>query len=159
MFRDAQPQEADDLAVLWHSGWQDAHASILPAEMVRHRTLENFKQRMRDNIAHVRVAGPVGTALGFSMFKGDELNQFYVAAAARGTGLAAEFLKDAEQTLLARGVRKPWLACAIGNHRAAKFYSKHGWQYVGNTVLDLPMPDGTVFKLEVWQYEKEVSAC
>src|SRR5262245_2993293 len=102
--------------------------------MVRYRTPENFRQRMRDNIEHVRVAGPVGAVLGFSMFKGDELNQFYVASAARGTGLAAEMLKDAEQTLLSRRVRNPWLACAIGNDRAARFYAKNGWRRVGNTV-------------------------
>lgn len=152
--RDAVPRDIEPLAELWHSGWQDAHARILPADLARHRTLENFRERMRDHLADVRVAGPVGAPLGFTMFKDDELYQVYVSAAARGTGVAAELLKDAEQHLRSRGVRKAWLACAIGNDRAARFYAKHGWRKSGNHLLDLPMPDGSVYKLEVWRYEK-----
>jgi GNAT superfamily N-acetyltransferase len=155
--RNALPVEVDALAELWHSGWQDAHAHILPPELARHRTLENFRQRMRDHLADVRVAGEVGQPLGFSMLKDDELYQLYVSAAARGTGLATQLIADAEKCLGARGVSRAWLACAIGNDRAARFYAKQGWRHAGNTVLDLPMPDGSVFKLEVWRFEKEVS--
>jgi GNAT superfamily N-acetyltransferase len=155
--RNAVPGEVDALAELWHSGWQDAHAHILPPELARHRTLENFRQRMREHLADVRVVGEEGRPLGFSMLKHDELYQLYVSAAARGTGLAAQLITDAEQQLSARGVRKAWLACAIGNDRAARFYAKQGWRNAGITVLDLPMPDGSAFKLEVWRFEKEVA--
>ncbi len=154
--RNAEPHESDALAILWHAGWQDAHAKILPAELARHRTLESFKQRMRDHLADVRVAGEVGSPLAFAMLKDDELYQFYVAAAARGTGLAAALLVDAEATLRARGIDNAWLACAIGNDRAAKFYARNGWRLAGNAVLDLPLPEGGVFKLEVWRYEKRL---
>jgi GNAT superfamily N-acetyltransferase len=157
VIRDAQLQDADALAELWHAGWQDAHAPILPAELARYRTLESFRQRMRDHLADVRVAGEPGAPLGFSMLQGDELYQFYVGAAARGTGLAATLLVDAEATLRARGVRVAWLACAIGNERAAKFYAKNGWQRAGNKVLELPLPDGGVFRLEVWNYVKTLA--
>jgi GNAT superfamily N-acetyltransferase len=91
------------------------------------------------------------------MFKEDELYQFYVSAAARGTGFAAELLRDAEQRLFARGVRTAWLACAIGNERAARFYARNSWVREGNTVLDLPLPDGGVYKLEVWKYVKRLA--
>jgi GNAT superfamily N-acetyltransferase len=157
VIRDAQLQDADALAELWHAGWQDAHAPILPAELARYRTLESFRQRMRDHLADVRVAGEPGAPLGFSMLQGDELYQFYVGAAARGTGLAAILLVDAEATLRARGVREAWLACAIGNDRAARFYAKNGWQRAGNKVLELPLPDGGVFPLEVWNYVKTLA--
>ena len=154
--RNPEPQEVDALAQLWHDGWQDTHAPILPAELAKHRTLERFRERMREHFADVRVAGDVGKPLGFSMLKDDELYQFYVSAEARGTGLAAELLKDAEQALRARGVRNAWLACAIGNERAARFYAKNAWRHNGNTVLDLPLPDGSIFKLEVWRYQKRL---
>ena len=157
MIRDAQLQDADALAELWHAGWQDTHAPILPAELARYRTLESFRLRMREHLADVRVAGEPGAPLGFSMLQGDELYQFYVGAAARGTGLAATLLVDAEATLRARGVREAWLACAIGNERAAKFYAKNGWQRAGNKVLELPLPDGGVFRLEVWNYVKTLA--
>lgn len=157
MIRDAQFHEADALAELWHSGWQDAHASILPAELARHRTLASFRERMREHLGEVRVAVRGDELLGFVMFKDDELYQFYVAAAARGTHVAAELMRDAETVFKSRDIATPWLACAMGNERAARFYAKQGWQHVCNAVLDLPMPDGTIFKLEVWRFEKSLS--
>jgi GNAT superfamily N-acetyltransferase len=157
VIRDALPQESDYLAELWHSGWQDAHANILPVELARHRTLESFRERMRAHLADVRVAVSDADPLGFVMFKDDELYQFYVSAAARGTGVAAELMQDAEAVLKARGIATAWLACAIGNDRAARFYAKRGWLHVANSVLDLPMPDGSVFKLEVWRFEKKLA--
>jgi GNAT superfamily N-acetyltransferase len=158
MMRNAIPSDVDALAELWHTGWQDAHASILPAALARHRTLESFHERMRAHLADVRVAGEPGDPLGFAMLKDDELYQFYVSAAARGTGLAAEQLKDAEQFLSSRGVRNAWLACAIGNERAARFYARHDWLQNGNRTLELPLPDGSIFPLEVWRYEKDLVA-
>lgn len=154
--RNANAADVDALAELWHSGWQDAHASILPPALARHRTLESFRERMSAHLADVRVAGEPGNPLGFAMLKDDEVYQFYVSAAARGTGFAAELLKDAERVLRSRGVLNAWLACAIGNERAARFYAKQGWRHNYNQTLDLPMPDGSMFQLEVWRFEKSL---
>lgn len=155
--RNADDSEADTLAELWHSGWQDTHSAILPAELARHRTLDSFRQRMREHLADVRVAGDPGKPLGFSMLKGEELYQFYVSAEARGTGLAPELLHDAEQALRARGVMNAWLACAIGNERAARFYAKNGWLLAGEATIDVDIHSGT-YPLRVWRYEKTLSA-
>jgi GNAT superfamily N-acetyltransferase len=154
--RNAEESEADALADLWHSGWQDTHAPILPPELARHRTLETFRQRMRAHLNDVRVAGEVGKPLGFSMLKDDELYQFYVTAAARGTGLAPVLLSDAEQALRSRGVVNAWLACAIGNERAARFYAKCGWRLAGRSKIDVDIPAGT-YPLEIWRYEKTLA--
>lgn len=151
--RNAEPHELDRLASLWHSGWQDAHARILPAGLARHRTLHSFRQRLQEHIADVRVAGEPAAPLGFAMLAPDELYQLYVHADARGSGVAAELIADAETQLARRGTATAWLACAIGNERAARFYEKHGWQRVGTMVSRLPTPDGE-FPLEVWRYEK-----
>jgi ribosomal protein S18 acetylase RimI-like enzyme len=86
---------------------------------------------MAAGLSEVRVAGPPGAPLGFCMLKGDELYQIYVAAEARGSDVAAALLADGEARLAARGVPVAWLACAIGNHRAARFYEKSGWQRIG----------------------------
>ena len=151
--RNAQPDELDRLASLWHSGWQDAHARILPAELARHRTLRSFRQRLEERIADVRVAGEPDAPSGFAMLAPDELYQLYVDPGARGSGVAARLIADAESQLARRGTRTAWLACAIGNDRAAHFYEKHGGQRVGTMVSRLPTPDGE-FPLEVWRYEK-----
>jgi GNAT superfamily N-acetyltransferase len=151
--RKAEIHELDRLAQLWHDGWREAHAAILPAELSRYRTLPSFRQRLEAGLPDLRVAGPVGDPLGLCMIKEDELYQLYVSPRARGTGVAADLLADGERRIAATGVETAWLACAIGNSRAAAFYEKHAWMLAGNTILQLPTPDGP-FPLEVWRYEK-----
>jgi len=153
--RTAEETELDQLASIWYHGWQDAHARILPTELARHRTLESFRHRLQTALPNVRVAGSPDQPLGFCIIKDDELYQLYVSAGARGSGVAAALLADAEERLSALGVKTAWLACAIGNERAAKFYEKNGWRRVGNMISQLPTPDG-LFPLEVWRYEKNL---
>ena len=153
--RAAEPSEVDHLAQLWFDSWQDAHLEILPAELRRFRTLDSFRDRLRAALPDVRVAGPSGEPLGFSIVKGDELYQLYVSTAARGTGIAATLIADAEVRIAQSGADIAWLACAIGNARAERFYEKHGWKRIGAVVSQLETPEG-IFPLEVWRYEKRV---
>ncbi|WP_246175661.1 GNAT family N-acetyltransferase [Bradyrhizobium paxllaeri] len=154
--RPADPSETGVLARLWYDGWQDAHAAILPPKLAQARTLESFAERMAAALADVRVIGPQRAPLGFAMLKGDELYQFYVAAEARGVGTAAALMTDAEARLSERGVETAWLACAIGNARAARFYEKCGWYLARTMVSRLDTADGS-FDLEVWRYEKRLA--
>ena len=153
--RDAQLPEIGLLAKLWFDGWQDAHARIVPAELARVRTLPSFEDRLRRASARLRVALETGTPVGFYILKGDELYQFYVSSNARGSGVAAVLMADAETHLRERGVHTAWLACAVGNDRAARFYEKCGWIRTGTVTDDVEVPDGT-FPLEVWRYEKSL---
>src|ERR1700730_505305 len=151
--RAAEEVEIDHLAKLWYDGWQDAHAQIVPAELTRIRTLESFSQRLRAALLNVRVAGPAGSPVGLCIVRGAELYQLFVSAESRGSGIAAVLIADAEARLSESGVEVAWLACAIGNERAARFYEKCGWRRVGTMVSHLETPHGT-FPLEVWRYEK-----
>jgi ribosomal protein S18 acetylase RimI-like enzyme len=151
--RDPHADEIDALAELWLEGWQDAHRDILPVELARLRTLETFRERLHAGLAETRVVGPRGAPVGFTMLKADELYQVYVSRAARGTGVASTLLADAEQRLAARGVATAWLACAIGNERAARFYEKQGWRRTDTRVYVTDTAEGA-FELEVWRYEK-----
>jgi GNAT superfamily N-acetyltransferase len=153
--RPAEESEIEQLAKLWYDGWQDAHARIVPAQLARHRTLESFTHRLRAALPNTRVAGSSGQPLGFSIIKDDELYQFYVSAQARGSGVAAILIADAEARLAANGVGTAWLGCAIGNQRAAKFYENNGWRRIGNMISQLATPAG-LFPLEVWRYEKKL---
>lgn len=157
LVRAAESRDVESLARLWFNGWQDAHAAILPEALARLRTLDSFRQRIQSALADVRVIGPAGAPTAFHLIKDDELYQFYVAAEARGTGVAAGLMADAEASLLARGFQTAWLACAIGNDRAARFYEKSGWIRTG--VADVPTETSEgLFPLKVWRYEKRLPA-
>ena len=158
--RPMHDHELDALAGLWFEGWRDAHAALVPEELVRRRTLETFRARIeagRDTVRLAVAEGAPTAPLGFTMLKGDEMNQLFVAREARGAGIAAQLLAEAEARLLASGVTTAWLACLIGNDRAARFYEKQGWRRVGTFVSQLETPEG-VFPLEVWRYEKRLAA-
>jgi ribosomal protein S18 acetylase RimI-like enzyme len=154
--RAAEEREVGLLARIWYDGWQDAHARILPAELARLRTLESFHERLQAALPTVRVAGPPGEPVGFCMIKGDELYQLYVSAQARGSGVAKALVADAEARLAESGVETAWLACAIGNDRAARFYEKCGWRRAGVMVNQAETSEG-LFPLEVWRYEKSLT--
>lgn len=153
--RPAEAAEIDHLAKVWYDGWQDAHARILPAELARVRTLESLRDRLQEALPDVRVVGPFPTPVGFCLLKGDELYQLYVSAEARGTGAAAALVADAEERLAGDGVELAWLACAVGNERAARFYEKCGWRRAGTVVYQPDAANG-VPALEVWRYEKRL---
>jgi GNAT superfamily N-acetyltransferase len=153
--RDAEESELDELATVWYQAWRDGHESVVPTELTRRRTRERFRDRLKAALAEVRVVGPVGAPIGFSMLKGDELYQLFVSARARGSGVAAALIADAEARLAVRGVETAWLTCAIGNDRAARFYEKCGWHRSGTVVEKLDTPEGTM-RLEVWRYEKHL---
>ena len=151
--RRATKGEVESLAKIWYDAWQDAHAEILPAELGRTRTLENLAERLGELFEDLRVVGDVDQPLGFSITKDDELNQLYVAAAARGKGVAQKLIAEVEERLADQGVSTAWLACAVGNDRAARFYDKSGWRLARSVVNELKLPEG-VFHIEVWRYEK-----
>jgi ribosomal protein S18 acetylase RimI-like enzyme len=87
--------------------------------------------------------------------RGAELYQLFVSAQSRGSGTATALIADAEARLAESGIETAWLACAIGNERAARFYEKRGWHRVGIMVNHAETADGT-FPLEVWRYEKSL---
>jgi GNAT superfamily N-acetyltransferase len=153
--RAAAEHELDHLARLWFDAWHEAHASLVPPALTRLRTLESFRERLRAALPDIRVVGPVGVPSGFCIAKDAELYQLFVSATARGSGAAAALVADAEARLLESGVHTAWLACAIGNDRAARFYEKCGWHRVGTMWNEAETSEG-VFLLEVWRYEKSL---
>jgi ribosomal protein S18 acetylase RimI-like enzyme len=151
--RAAQGHEIDHLASIWYDGWHEAHAGLVPEALTRHRTLDSLRDRLHKALPDVRVVGPPGEPVGFCMVHADELYQLFVSPRGRGSGVAAALVADAEARIRENGATTAWLACAIGNDRAARFYEKCGWYRVGLMVNYAETADGP-FPLEVWRYEK-----
>lgn len=60
-----------------------------------------------------------------------ELRQLYLADTAKGTGVAQELMAWVLATARARGADELWLSVYIDNHRARRFYERHGFVDMG----------------------------
>ncbi len=146
---------ADQICEIWEAGWHEAHAKIVPASLRALRNTKSFYQRALENVDGTRVAIGNRAVFGFCMVKEDELYQMFVSPASRGSGVARALIDDTERRILTNQHNTAWLACAVGNERAARFYEKSGWVNVGKKFVDLDTSTGK-FPLEVWRFEKNL---
>ena len=154
VLRPATAGDVEAIATLWHEGWREAHEGHVPDELVRHRTLAALRRRVGEDLAAIRVAAGEGGIEGFVTVHGDEVEQLYVATEARGTGLAARLLDDAEEAIAQRHDRA-WLAVVAANARARRFYARRGWVDAGPRDYEARTAAGTV-TVAVHRYEKQV---
>jgi len=185
----AEPVHAAAIAELWRSTYFDqGGAEALPEEfLAERRSLPLFLSRatafVRGQSAYVVLApsssggggGGVAEVVGFANVKewgeeAGELNQFFVARSARGSGAAAALLAAAEAALrrsdefgasarrgrAAKSVEGPavYLHCLTENHRALRFYQKSGFVVAGEVVHRSPISGGGTFPLRLQQLEK-----
>lgn len=142
--RSAEPYDALRIAEVWEAAWLDGHLGHVPDELVAHRGSDSFRTRTADMIERTVVAEVDGVVIGFVTLKGGELEQLFVDAAARGTGVARELLAEGARRLLADGHAHPWLAVATGNARARHFYEREGWRDAGLIAYAAPVDGGAV---------------
>jgi GNAT superfamily N-acetyltransferase len=145
--RAARDADADAVGTIWASGWRDGHLGHVPEELVAVRTPESFLDRAAQRIADTTVAEVDGVVAGFIMVDDDEVEQVFVDAGHRGSGVAAELLAEAERQVAGNGHASAWLAVVEGNARARRFYERLGWhdegafQYAarhGDTTIPVP---------------------
>jgi len=142
--RPARPEDAPAVAEIWRLGWRDGHLGNVPDELVEVRTDESFHTRAAQRVDETAVADVGDAVAGFVMVSDDEVEQVYVAADHRGTGVAPALLTEAERMVAANGHTRAWLAVAVGNDRARRFYEKHGWADEGVFDHAAPTADGTI---------------
>ncbi|WP_299024753.1 GNAT family N-acetyltransferase [uncultured Sulfitobacter sp.] len=148
----ATNDDAAAIAQMWHLGWHQGHAAVVDAELVRLRTPQEFATRTLAHLAQCHVAESDGVLAGFFMLEGDELYQFYVGADHQGSGAATKLMAAAEAELVGR---RAWLACAVGNERAAAFYRKAGWQHVRTGPYEVETSGGPR-QVQEWRFEKQL---
>ena len=154
--RPARPQDRGAIVDLWHRGWHDAHAGIVPKAVLAFRTVPHFELWLDSSPDRFHVAEGEGGVLGFVTVQGAELVKLYVSETARGTGVARSLLAHGEAELFQSGVREAVLFCTAGNARAERFYQREGWDLVATIPDTLWLPPGTpgVFIVSTHRYQK-----
>jgi GNAT superfamily N-acetyltransferase len=142
--RAARPEDAGAIAEIWHLGWQDGHLGFVPQDLVDVRTEASFRTRASERISDTTVATVNGAVAGFVMVVDDEVEQVYVSAAYRGTGVANVLIGEAERQVKANGHGKAWLAVVAGNARARAFYERVGWVDEGPFDYPVATEDGPI---------------
>ena len=142
--RPATADDAEAIAAIWTAGWRDGHLGNVPDALVAVRTPESFRTRAAERVADTTVAVIGDEIAGFAMVAGDEVEQVYVAATHRGSGVAATLLAEAERQVGSAGHGRAWLAVAPGNARARRFYERSGWIDDGLFSYEAQVEGGTV---------------
>lgn len=142
--RPAGPADAAAIARVWHAAWGDGHTGHVPDALLAHRTPAHFATRAVDRVDRSWVGVADGEVVGFVTVEGDELEQLFVLAAARGTGLAADLLRTGQEAIRAAGHEVAWLAVVAGNARARAFYARQGWVDTGPLAYEAGTDEGTV---------------
>jgi GNAT superfamily N-acetyltransferase len=143
--RPATDADTDAVAALWRAAWRDGHLGHVSEELVAIRTPESFRERSAVRIPRTAVAvdGDGGIA-GFVTTEADEVEQVFVGAGHRGTGVAGLLLTEGERRVAAAGHPRAWLAVVDGNTRARRFYERRGWVDEGAYLHRADAPDGTI---------------
>jgi GNAT superfamily N-acetyltransferase len=156
MTLETRPAEAADIAriaEIWGPAWLDGHLGGVPDELVRIRTPENFVKRSTAIQPHTTLAVLDGVVVGFVAIAGDEIDQLFVDAVARGQGVADVLLKTGEDAIAAAGHGAAWLAVVATNARARRFYERNGWSDAGEFSYRTD-GDDAVFEVLCHRYEK-----
>ncbi|HEY3008544.1 MAG TPA: GNAT family N-acetyltransferase [Micromonosporaceae bacterium] len=153
--RPATAADAGAIARIWYDGWRDGHLGHVPDQLVAVRTRESFQARAADRVGDTAVALVDGAVAGFVMVVGDEVEQVYVSAEHRGSGVAGRLLAEAERLVAVGGHSRAWLAVVAGNGRARRFYQRRGWADDGPLDYAARTEDGPI-TVPVRRYVKRV---
>jgi ribosomal protein S18 acetylase RimI-like enzyme len=154
--RAAAPDDIDVIAHVWHRGWRDGHVGHVPEALLPHRDLASFLRRVPERLPSTTLATLDGGVVGFVVLCGDELEQLYVDAGARGSGAAVALIRHGERTIAQR-FERAWLAVAAGNARARRFYAREGWSDAGPFDYAAQVAGGSI-AVPCHRYEKYVAA-
>jgi ribosomal protein S18 acetylase RimI-like enzyme len=155
ILRRGNERDASDIAEIWQLGWRDGHLGFVPQELVAARTEESFRARASERASEATVAVVSRTVAGFVIVVDDEVEQLYVAADYRGTGVADALMREAERRVRANGRFEAWLAVVAGNARARAFYERTGWHDEGPFEYAAAAENGSI-RVPCHRYTKPV---
>lgn len=151
-------EDRNALVRLWHAGWHDAHASLVPKGVLAWRRPTDFRSWF-DPAAEDWFVARGTDPLGFVTVCGREVAKLYVGQKARGSGVAAALLAHAQAVIGRSGFAEAELLCLDGNWRAQNFYQREGWRLATIFSESLWVPDGVDarFAAQTRRYVKRLS--
>jgi ribosomal protein S18 acetylase RimI-like enzyme len=151
--RPAAEADVDAIADIWHRGWLDAHLGRVPDTLLPHRGRAELRSGLPARLDTTTVATVGRKVVGFVTVHDDEIEQLYVDASARGTGIAGALLAHGE-SVIGAAHDLAWLAVVPDNARARRFYERCGWSDAG--AFDNPAwtPGGDTIAVPSLRYEK-----
>ena len=145
-YRDATPADAAALATLGADSFRETFGHLYaPADLalfLANHTPASWTDELGDPAFAVRVAEEDGALIAYAKLGPQhlpftppsgaiELRQFYVLGPWHGAGVAAVLIEWVIATARARGADALYLSVFIDNHRARRFYARHGFEPCG----------------------------
>nr|WP_234888329.1 GNAT family N-acetyltransferase [Agrobacterium larrymoorei] len=157
--RPAKTIDNESIVQFWHQGRHDAHADIVPSEVLAFRTKDHFSLWLKEAQDTFYVATEDDRVLGFVSVKRAEVVKLYVSTRARGTGVAHALLSHAERLLHGAGITRAVLFCTAGNVRAERFYEREGWilAHSFEDALWTPKTVDKKFMVSTYRFEKDLT--
>ncbi len=146
VYRDASIADAAALATLGADSFTQTFGHLYaPADLalfLDNHTVEAWRAELGDPGFVVRIAEQEGAMIAYAKLGpphlpftpasgAAELRQFYVLAPWHGAGVAAALIEWVIATANRRGADELFLSVFTGNHRARRFYERHGFATVG----------------------------
>jgi putative acetyltransferase len=120
--REAQASDISAMAAVAERSYRAGFRGILDEEVLATRTAEFFARRFEIDRERMRVVEAEGQIVGFSLVTDGHVDMLFVDPDAAGQGAGSALLRDAE------AIGAKTLESFRDNHRARRFYEKHGWR-------------------------------
>ena len=146
MYRDATPADAAALSALGADSFRETFGHLYaPADLalfLDNHAVESWQAELADPAFAVRVAEHDGALIAYAKLGPPhlpftpasgaiELRQFYVLGPWHRAGVAAHLIDWVIATARSRGADALFLSVFTDNHRARRFYTRHGFAEVG----------------------------
>ena len=145
-FRDANPADAALLSALARRTFSETFGHLYdPADLaafLAQHTPTAWARDLADPAFTIRIVEQDGEAIGYAKLgppslpfeprgAAIELRQFYLLAPAQGTGVAQQLMAWVIDIARKSGADDLYLSVFVDNHRARRFYERHGFERIG----------------------------
>jgi GNAT superfamily N-acetyltransferase len=145
-FRNAAASDSAALASLGRRTFTETFGHLYTPENLAAFLLNHSEERWAEELANpelsVRVAEADGGLVGYAKLgpptlpfepRGPsmELRQFYLLKPWQGRGVSQELMRWVIEEARGRGAEDLYLSVFVDNHRARRFYERHGFEFAG----------------------------